>query len=243
MDYIFLKKTLNFLIMKRTSHNIFLAISTLSVITFFSCASNNVQGNAPVARSLSIANNATIFPGDDISLEPIENENMCSRSIIGVGKRTQKELVNYFLKNNPNVSKRKVKRMAKYYIEEAKAEGINSDVAFVQMCHETGFLTFGNLVTVEMNNFCGLGSMDEEHKGESFKNERLGVRAHIQHLQAYATTEDTQLRKELVDPRYNFVHKTKFVNDIYGLAGTWASDPQYGVKLNAKLEQLESMSN
>ena len=36
-------------------------------------------------------------------------------------------------------------------------KGSNSDVAFAQMCLETGFLRFGGLVTMDMNNFCGLG--------------------------------------------------------------------------------------
>jgi len=50
-------------------------------------------------------------------------------------------------------------------------------VAFVQMCLETGFLRFGNLVTEEMNNFCGLGAIDEDNRGLWFGTEQLGVRA------------------------------------------------------------------
>ena len=82
--------------------------------------------------------------------------------------------------------------------------------------------------------------MDSEHPGEKFENEEMGVRAHIQHLQAYATTEDVKLNKDLIDPRYNWVHKTKLVEDLWGLAGTWASDPAYGQKLNALLERMEN---
>lgn len=83
--------------------------------------------------------------------------------------------------------------------------------------------------------------MDAEHPGEIFETEELGVRAHIQHLQAYATTEDVLLNNELIDPRYNWVHKTKFVEDIWGLAGTWATDPLYGSKLNDILSRMEEM--
>ena len=162
-----------------------------------------------------------------------------SRSITGRGIKSEKELYKFFMKNNRKASKRKVKRLAKYYVEEAEIEGINSDVAFVQMCHETGFLRFGNLVTEDMNNFCGLGSTDAQHRGERFATERLGVRAHIQHLQAYATTEDTPLSQELVDPRYSWVHRTRLVTDIFGLTGTWATDPEYGQKLDALLTRLE----
>ena len=103
------------------------------------------------------------------------------------------------------------------------------------MCLETGYLRFGGLVQPDFHNYCGLGAMDAEHPGEKFETEELGVRAHIQHLQAYGTKEETRLNRELIDPRYNWVHKTKYVEDIYGLAGTWASDPLYGQKLETIL--------
>ena len=68
--------------------------------------------------------------------------------------------------NNPEADKKEVKKLAALYISEAKTEGINSDCAFIQMCHETGFLKFGNLVTPDMHNYCGLGAIDAEHTGE-----------------------------------------------------------------------------
>ena len=83
--------------------------------------------------------------------------------------------------------------------------------------------------------------MDKEHPGEQFETELMGVRAHIQHLQAYATTEETTLNNELIDPRYSWVHKTKFVEDIFGLAGTWATDKQYGNKIDAILSKMERL--
>ena len=171
---------------------------------------------------------------------PKIEQQKCSRLILAQGIKSWNELYGFFMANNPNADSQKVARLAKYYIEESLAEGINSDVAFVQMCHETGFLRYGNLVTADMNNFCGLGSMDTEHRGERFETEQLGVRAHIQHLQAYATTEDVSLNRPLVDPRYNWVHKTKFVEDIFGLTGNWATDPEYAHKLDAFLTKLES---
>ena len=81
----------------------------------------------------------------------------------------------------------------------------------------------------------------EEYIGV-FETEELGVRAHIQHLQAYATTPDIELHKELVDPRYNWVHKTKYIETIYELAGNWATDPQYGQKLEANLVNMENFN-
>ena len=162
-----------------------------------------------------------------------------SRNILAVGQLNEKQLADYFIKHNPSARKNEIKKFAKIYIEEARAEGINSDVAFAQMCLETGYLTFGNLVQPEWHNYCGLGAMDAEHPGERFDTPQLGVRAHIQHLQAYATTEEVKLNKALVDPRYNWVHKTKFIEDIFGLTGTWAMDPNYAAKLERILQEME----
>lgn len=161
-----------------------------------------------------------------------------SRNLLAQGQLSADQLAAFFLSRNPNEDRAHITQFAQYYIDEASAEGINSDAAFAQMCLETGYLRFGGLVQPEFHNYCGLGAMDAEHPGEQFATEELGVRAHIQHLQAYATKEETQLNGELVDPRYNWVHKTKYVEDIYGLAGTWATDPLYGQKLETVLTNM-----
>ena len=161
------------------------------------------------------------------------------RRILDKGLLTADQLAAFFLLNNPEESLEHITVFAQYYIDEAAAEGINSDVAFAQMCLETGYLRFGGLVQPEFHNYCGLGAMDAEHPGEVFETEELGVRAHIQHLQAYATTPDIELHKELVDPRYNWVHKTKFIEDITGLTGSWATDPLYDQKIEAILQRME----
>ena len=165
-----------------------------------------------------------------------------SRRILDQGQLTAEQLAAYFLSRNTEADREHIIHFAQYYVDEAAAEGINSDVAFAQMCLETGFLRFGGLVQPEFHNYCGLGAMDAEHPGEVFPDEQTGVRAHIQHLQAYATTEEVALHKELVDPRYNWVHKTKFIETIYQLAGTWATDPQYGQKLEANLVNMENFN-
>ncbi len=162
----------------------------------------------------------------------------CSRELFGNGSKNPEQLVNFFMNHKPDADREKVERLAKLYVEEGAIEGINSDVAFVQMCLETGFLSYGNLVLPEMNNFCGLGAMDAEHPGEWFESEQIGVRAHIQHLQAYATTAEVSLKQELVDPRYSWPHKAKFARNVHELAGHWAMDPNYGIKLENLLSEL-----
>ena len=166
-----------------------------------------------------------------------------SRKLLDEGKLSAAQLADFFSINNPRVNYDEILQFARYYIKEASDENINSDVAFAQMCLETGFVKFGGLVTKEMHNYCGLGSMDAEHPGEVFETEELGVRAHIQHLQAYATTEDVPLNNELIDPRYNWVHKTKLAYTIEDLAGSWAMDPSYGAKIDAILMRMEDFIN
>lgn len=162
-----------------------------------------------------------------------------SRKLLDAPRLTPTELADFFMTQNQDIEYQRIFVIAHYYFFEAQKENINSTVAFAQMCLETGFLRFGNLVTPEMNNFCGLGSTDAEHPGVSFPTARLGIRAHIQHLQAYATTEDVLLHEELVDPRYDWVHKTKYVETIQGLAGTWATDKNYADKIDRILQQME----
>ncbi|MBQ9538202.1 MAG: glucosaminidase domain-containing protein [Treponema sp.] len=163
----------------------------------------------------------------------------CSRTLAEEGVKGEKQLVNFFMANKPDADKKQVKRLARYYINEARTEGINSDCAWVQMCLETGWLAFGGLVKPEMHNYCGLGAISTEQPGVSFETEQLGVRAHIQHLHAYATTEDVHLKNELIDPRYKWVLPRGKAPTVMELAGTWASDPDYGKKLDGLLARLE----
>ena len=166
-----------------------------------------------------------------------------SESLTEKGQLTSTQLAQFFRENNDTVSYFKIKKFAALYIKEAQMENINSDVAFAQMCLETGYLKFGNLVTPDMNNFCGLGAMDKEHPGEKFETPALGVRAHIQHLQAYATTADIKLNNELIDPRYNWVHKTKYAETVQDLSGNWAADKNYGNKIASILSRMEIFVN
>jgi hypothetical protein len=86
-----------------------------------------------------------------------------------------------------------------------------------------------------MNNFCGLGAISEKQPGEKFDTMELGVRAHIQHLKAYATPDP--LKKKLVDPRYRYV-KAGSAPTISGLSGRWASDKHYDKKIETILNRL-----
>jgi hypothetical protein len=155
--------------------------------------------------------------------------------ILGAGRVDARTLAAFLRRANPSVDSGFAERLAKAYIGEAAVEGVNSDVAFAQMCHETGFLKYGGLVKADMYNFCGLGSTGPGVPGHSFATPEIGVRAQIQHLKAYASTEP--LSGELVDPRYHYV-KYGSAPTIHGLSGTWAADKDYGRKLRTVLQRL-----
>ncbi len=171
--------------------------------------------------------------------QEIKEPVIISRKLTAQGILTARELAAFFLQNNQDIEPSHILQFAQYYIDEAAAENINSDIAFIQMCLETGFLRFGGLVQPEWHNYCGLGAINKDQPGCIFETEQLGVRAHIQHLQAYATTEDVPLNNELIDPRYNWVHKTKFAVTMGDMARFWAADPEYACKLEKLLDRME----
>jgi hypothetical protein len=155
--------------------------------------------------------------------------------IMGNGRTPGEKLARFLVLHNPQADPAFVEDLAGFYEEEAAAEGVNHDVAFAQMCLETGFLRYGGLVTADMNNFCGLGAIGPGQNGEVFPDPRTGVRAHIQHLKAYATEEP--LKGTLVDPRYRWV-KYGSSPTIQGLSGTWAADRDYAGKIGNILRRL-----
>ena len=159
-----------------------------------------------------------------------------SDKLMAKGRKSAKQLYNYFASKNPKGDLQRAWILAQLYVEECAYEGVNSDLAFVQMCHETGFLNFGNLVTPDMNNFCGLGSISKASPGHRFATEREGVIAHVQHLHAYGSTGT--LGGTLIDPRYKYVQPRGKAKTLAGLTGTWATDPNYDRKIYSLMKEL-----
>lgn len=157
----------------------------------------------------------------------------------GHGKLSKERMMSFLWLHNTALSLRDADELVSLYISEASHEGINHDVAFVQMCLETGFLRFGGDVDRNQFNYCGLGATGNGEPGLSFTDVQEGVRAHIQHLKAYASTE--KLNKELVDSRFAYV-KRGSVKNIEQLTGSWAADPHYHHKLKSILQRLYSGS-
>lgn len=145
-----------------------------------------------------------------------------------------------FLKINNESAITQFPDLPKLYREEATIEGINHDIAFCQMCLETGFLRFGTDIKPQQNNFAGLGAVGGGAEGASFPSARIGVRAHIQHLKAYASLEP--LVQPEVDPRFRFVTRG-VAPSVNQLSGRWSADLDYGIKITAIIRRLYESAN
>ncbi len=174
----------------------------------------------------------------DYKLQPIDLDN---EDILGGPMATEAQCVNYLLNIHPapNISVTP-EELVSYSYQEATREGVRPDVAFAQALHETGNFSYGGTVTPDQNNYCGLGTTSATVQGGYFPSAQIGVRAHIQHLMAYATTR--QPSEEIVDPRYSMVR------DIYGsmtlphwidLNGRWAVPGNtYGQRIMNIFQQI-----
>ncbi|WP_373464033.1 glucosaminidase domain-containing protein [Borrelia sp. BU AG58] len=155
--------------------------------------------------------------------------------LLSKGRSQVGDLVEYTLKMNPYLESEYVQMIAQTYIDEALIEGINCDIAYAQMLLETGILRFNGIVSKEQHNFSGIGATDNVTKGNSFSNIKEGIRAHIQHLKAYASRQD--INSNMVDPRFYLV-KRGSAPTIYDLTGKWAQDKLYDKKLKKILIRL-----
>lgn len=154
------------------------------------------------------------------------------------GNTTEVQLM-MFLKSNYESGLTQFPDIARLYREEGSIEGINYDIAFSQMCLETNFLRFSSDIRPGQNNFSGLGAAGGAAEFASFPSARMGVRAQIQHLKAYANTEP--LVQEVVDPRFRFVTRG-IAPLVKQLSGRWVADSQYGDKIMAMVKRLYEAS-
>ena len=119
-----------------------------------------------------------------------KKEETALTKIMGNAVATVEQMTAYIKEKNPDVAQ-SVVDMIPLYLLEGKAEGVRGDIAFAQSCLETGNFGFsGSAVTLDQNNFCGMGVTSNGMKGNSFDTPQLGIRAQVQHLKAYASTVD-----------------------------------------------------
>jgi N-acetylmuramoyl-L-alanine amidase len=175
-----------------------------------------------------------------LSLDPIPRTSLGNIDrIMGLGHATAEHLKT-FLENNNSDGLSLFPNLPKLYREEAAIEGVNHDIAFCQMCLETGFLAFGNDVKPDQNNFCGLGTTGGGVAGAAFPDARTGVRAHVQHLKSYASKEPLVLLPP-VDPRFNLITRG-VAPTVDQLSGRWATSLDYGDSILALLRRLYKLA-
>ncbi|WP_251860927.1 N-acetylmuramoyl-L-alanine amidase [Clostridium sp. Marseille-Q2269] len=176
------------------------------------------------------------------TLLPIKVQASGTTKIMGQAKLTQQQAFNYFKTKNSLKSDQSVKDFISIVWQEAATEGIRADVAFIQMMKETNFLKFTGDVKEKQNNFAGIGATGGGVQGAHFNDVRTGVRAVIQHLKAYCSTE--ALKNPCVDPRFTYVERgiSPYVEWL-GIGENpqhpdkgWAADRNYGKSIIAMME-------
>ena len=155
--------------------------------------------------------------------------------IMGAAVATVEQMRAYIKAKNPKVAQ-SVLDMVPLYLSEGAAEGVRGDIAFAQSCLETGNFGFaGSAVTLDQNNFCGMGVTANGLKGNSFDTPQLGIRTQVQHLKAYASAEP--LKNVCIDPRFKYVVRgcaeaVEWLGQKENPQGKgWATGAGYGEKI------------
>lgn len=182
-------------------------------------------------------------------------------SITGATKTNVSQMVNYFINNGGTYDKfskygtqydgilaqkgaANIEEFCQIFYEEAIVENIRPEVAFCQAMKETGFLQFGHDVKPDQCNFAGLGATGNGNAGNSFASVREGIRAQIQHLKAYATTDN--LINACVDNRFGYVKRgsapyVEWLGKRENPTGDgWATGANYGTDIVNRMNALLS---
>lgn len=179
---------------------------------------------------------------EDIQKLMVKDNTSGLTPIMGTSIATTKQMESYIKAKNPKVAQ-SVLDMIPIYLSEGENEGVRGDIAFAQSCLETGNFAFaGSAVTLEQNNFCGMGVTSRGKKGCSFDTPQLGIRAQIQHLKAYAS--EVELVNECVDSRFRYVVRgcaayVEWLGQKENPNGKgWATGKNYGGKILTILQNI-----
>jgi N-acetylmuramoyl-L-alanine amidase len=125
-----------------------------------------------------------------------------------ISHASMEQMESYAHKINPDAP-----YLAGMYIRIGLQEGIRGDLAFAQAVYETDYFRYTGNVKPEHNNPGGL-------KDAVFGSLAEGIRAHIQHLKAYANSDP--LNTPLIDPGFDLVERGT-ASSIEDLDGKWAA--------------------
>ena len=155
-------------------------------------------------------------------------------------KSMNKTYPSYYAQNDKEA--KTLEDFCNIYVEECKNEGVRVEVAFAQAMLETGYLSFGGDVDITQYNFAGMGATGNGVKGNYYATVRIGIRAQIQHLKCYASTE--ALNGARVDQRWNdwlrgkapYVEWLSIPNNPYRIG--WAGSATYADSIKNIMEKI-----
>ncbi len=134
-----------------------------------------------------------------------------------------------------------VEELARIFVDEGAAEGVRSDLAWVQSILETGWFGYDNsMVYPGDHNYAGVGACDSCSRGFVFDTPQLGARAQMQLLKAYAdptTTAASLARPSVLRPPERLSVRG-CCSTWMALAGVWATNREYGVKILTLYDDL-----
>jgi N-acetylmuramoyl-L-alanine amidase/Mannosyl-glycoprotein endo-beta-N-acetylglucosaminidase len=159
-------------------------------------------------------------------------------SVLAAAARAPAEQVEQYMLARPHgeYTDGDVRAIVNRYYKTAAAVGLDPLLVVAQMVEETGHLT-SFWSQRPRRNPAGIGVTGEPGVGLSFPNWETAVRAHTGRLLAYSLPSGAEnpAQLELIEEALTFRplpdHNRGIAPSLKGLAGTWAADPQYAVKL------------
>lgn len=223
---------------------------TYGVLNIKPTDTNNGRGGNVDGNNGGDTRDANNTPADDGSpIEPTRGNFSDRTSVLGAPLVTKEDLQRDFDKRvgsaYPAVYAEKGAATGADFVNQlwqaAIDEGVRPELLYAQVMIETGNLRFGGDVLPEQCNFGGLGATGNGVRGLSFDTVLKGLRAQALHLRAYAGYEPLTVdpsKAQEVDKRYGAWILAKKANIIRKLAGTWAMDKNYAVKLVRVMNEL-----
>ncbi len=223
---------------------------TYGVLNIKPTDTNNGRGGNVDGNNGGDNRDANNTPADnDSPIEPTRGNFSDRTSVLGAPLVTKEDLQRDFNKRvgsaYPAIYAEKGAATGTDFVNQlwqaAIDEGVRPELLYAQVMIETGNLRFGGDVLPEQCNFGGMGATGDGKRGLSFDTVLKGLRAQALHLRAYAgyeplTVDPSEAQK--VDPRYSAWILSRKANIIRKLAGTWAMDKNYAVKLVRVMNEL-----
>ncbi|GKU25933.1 SH3 domain-containing protein [Clostridium folliculivorans] len=185
--------------------------------------------------------NQYVHATEQTQVQTTQVNSVSYHNIMGSSEASKEQMINYFksLKISNYQLSISIDDFVNIAYEEAQAEGVRGDIVVSQAFLETGYFRYNDgkgIVTAEDNNFAGIGAIGIDQSRSKFKDVREGLRAQVQHLKAYASTEP--LKNEKADPRFQLVARGS-AKSLEELGGKWAY-PGYDTTAYSSFDQALS---